>query len=148
MAIDYDKLFPEVDRDKTAAQVRTFFERQYPKFKRYAETDTTALKSPMSDGQPKSPNFTNTAENNIIRQLTAETIVCNVHKAVDGCDAMSKKIIKGCYFRHVSNANMQTLIGYEHTRYNELKTEALNQFADAFDKYDHFYDLHVYKSGN
>ena len=49
----------------------------------------------------------------------------------------------------MDNNDVMALLGYEHSRYAEIKRNALNEFADRYEMQPGCPDLHAYKkSGN
>ena len=53
------------------------------------------------------------------------------------------------FLDYMDNNDLMSLLGYEHSRYAEIKRNALNEFADRYEMQPGCPDLHAYKkSGN
>lgn len=71
--------------------------------------------------------------------IQAETIAYCVALAINDCKDEPRKpyktILIDVYLKCMTNTETMQKVGYSHTRYNELKKQALNEFAGRFNIY-------------
>lgn len=71
--------------------------------------------------------------------IQAETIAYCVALAINDCKNEPrkpyKKILIDVYLKELSNIDTMQEVGYEHSRYNVLKRQAMNEFAGRFNVY-------------
>lgn len=71
--------------------------------------------------------------------IQAETIAYCVALAINDCKNEPRKpyktILIDVYLKELSNIDTMQEIGYEHSRYNVLKRQAMNEFAGRFNVY-------------
>lgn len=76
------------------------------------------------------------AENYPQRIIQAETIAYCIALAINDCKNEPKKpyktILIDVYLKELSNIDTMQKVGYEHSRYNVLKRQAINEFAGRF----------------
>lgn len=79
------------------------------------------------------------AENYPQRIIQAETIAYCIALAINDCKNEPKKpyktILIDVYLKELSNIDTMQKVGYEHSRYNVLKRQAINEFAGRFNIY-------------
>ena len=79
------------------------------------------------------------AENYPQRIIQAKTIAYCIALAVNDCKNEPKKpyktILIDVYLKELSNIDTMQKVGYEHSRYNVLKRQAMNEFAGRFNVY-------------
>ena len=79
------------------------------------------------------------AENYPQRIIQAETIAYCIALAINDCENEPKKpyktILIDVYLKELSNIDTMQKVGYEHSRYNVLKRQAINEFAGRFNIY-------------
>ena len=79
------------------------------------------------------------AENYPQRIIQAKTIAYCIALAVNDCKNEPKKpyktILIDVYLKELSNIDTMQKVGYEHSRYNVLKRQAINEFAGRFNIY-------------
>lgn len=71
--------------------------------------------------------------------IQAETIAYCVALAINDCKNEPRKpyktILIDVYLKELSNIDTMQEVGYEHSRYNVLKRQAMNEFAGCFNVY-------------
>lgn len=71
--------------------------------------------------------------------IQAETIAYCVALAINDCKNEPRKpyktILIDVYLKELSNIDTMQEVGYEHSRYNVLKRQAMNEFAGRFNIY-------------
>ena len=71
--------------------------------------------------------------------IQAETIAYCVALAINDCKNEPRKpyktILIDVYLKELSNIDTMQKVGYEHSRYNVLKRQAINEFAGRFNIY-------------
>ena len=71
--------------------------------------------------------------------IQAETIAYCVALAINDCKNEPRKpyktILIDVYLKELSNIDTMQEVGYEHSRYNVLKRQAMNEFAGRFNVY-------------
>ena len=71
--------------------------------------------------------------------IQAETIAYCVALAINDCKNEPRKpyktILIDVYLKELSNTDTMQEVGYEHSRYNVLKRQAMNEFAGRFNVY-------------
>lgn len=134
-------LFEEYDRKKTAAAVKWYFNREFPKNVRLAGMSTLdvkeLIKSPVITKMPSSPAHGNGVEDTLVKVLNkterALRLVRKTVKSIELCDEKSQAILFGNYFKQEKDWQLQERMNYGKTQYSQYKIEALNQFADTFE---------------
>ena len=136
----------DVDTISTAANVRQFFKKDYPKLLRMAGVSSSYVKSPVITDEPKAPSFGNNSENKINKRIYAQQTLECVTRALDVIRYESKQILIAVYADKLNTWQICELIGCERAQYQLKKRKAENEFADAFETCcDWWRDLHVYK---
>ena len=71
--------------------------------------------------------------------IQAETIAYCIALAINDCKNEPRKhyktILIDVYLKEISNIETMKEVGYEHSRYAVLKTQAMNEFAGRFNVY-------------
>lgn len=139
----------DVDLIRTAENVDAFLTHGLEKAVRVVNINLTDLKSPTMDGLPKAPTFSNTLENKMVQYIDSRNLIEGFQRVYPKCNVIAQQIIKCCYLEDMDNNDVMLLLGYEHSRYAEIKRNALNEFADRYEMQPGCPDLHFYKkSGN
>jgi len=134
-------LLPDIDEKKTIENVKNYFEHEFPRLIAQSHISLTFVQSPSFDSVGTSGSTRNTQEDKIVGKLGAKQYIEITMKLINNCPHEYKMILKNHYIHSMVNVDVQELIGYGPTRYNELKNLALLYFADSFTD---CYDLHVY----
>lgn len=136
----------DVDTISTAANVRQFFKKDYPKLLRMAGVNSSYVKSPVITDEPKAPSFGNNLEERIVKRVYAQETLERVIEALNAIRDESKQILIGVYADNKNVWDMCDLVGCERAQYQAKKRKAENEFADAFETCCSWWrDLHVYK---
>ena len=132
----------EVDEVATRKNVKKFFEKILPRLIMLSGLDSTQLKSPTLSDMPTSKPVGNSNEEKIINMLEAQRIVKEVIKSMKYVRSHGSTILYDTYVLNIDNWKTADKIGYGHARYQDLKNQALLDFADTFmfEK-----DFHIYK---
>lgn len=146
-------LFNDVDLTETANNVRSFLLQDFQKAVAISGKQLTDIKSPTITDMPASHSNSNNLESNVINSVLAQTVVCTVHDTIFNCSNKSKLILIDKYINRYTRWITARDLGYSLSRFDDLHTKALNEFADRFQHYaelNHLSisDLHIYKSGN
>lgn len=135
-------LFHEIDEKATRKNVTHFLEVELPGLMRMSGRSASELKAVTYDGMPKSSSSINTADETIVRRLTAEQAVKEVIKAISICDKDCKQILSLLYLDGYTDTMCWRSINYSPSSYfHYWKPKALLQFAESF----MYYDLRVFK---
>lgn len=134
-------LLPDIDRRKTIDNVKNYFDHEFPRLVAQSHVSLTYIQSPSFDSVGNNGSTRNNQEDKIVGKLGAKEYIQITMKLINNCPHDYKVILKSHYIHHLVNTDVQELVGYAPTRYNELKNLALLYFADAFID---CYDLHVY----
>ena len=135
----------DVDLIKTAENVDAFLTYGLEKAVRVINISITDLKSPSLDGLPKAPTFSNALEDKMVQYIDSRNLVEGFQRVYPKCNVIARKIIKCRYLEDMDNNDVMALLGYEHSRYAEIKRNALNEFADRYEMQPGCPDLHAYK---
>lgn len=136
----------DVDLIKTAENVDYFLSHDLERAVRTVNINIADLKSPTLDGLPRSPSFNNALEEKMIQYIDCRNIVEGFHQSYIHSNVLTQKIIKMCYLQGIDNQDVMRVLGYEHSRYAEIKRNSLNEFADRFEMQSGCPDLHVKKA--
>ncbi|MQS44259.1 ArpU family phage packaging/lysis transcriptional regulator [Companilactobacillus mishanensis] len=134
-------LLPVIDEVETQGEVRSYFEQEFPRLVLQAGYSMLDIQSPSFTGMPKG-SFVNNTEESMMRHLEAIDLVQATIESITKCPETEKNILMFAYVYKMRDRNIQIRLGYQHSRYNLLKNQALLAFADAFQKY---HDFHVYE---
>lgn len=136
----------DIDLVKTAENVDNFLNHGLERAVRVVNINITDLQSPSLDGLPKAPNFSNTFEDKMVQYIDSRNLVEGFKRVYPNCNIITQKIIKCLYLQGMSNQAMMQLLDYEHSRYADIKRNALNEFADRYEMQPGCPDLHVRKN--
>lgn len=136
----------DIDLFKTAENVDWFLQHGLEKAVRVVNINIADLKSPSMDGLPKAPNFSNTFEEKMVQYIDSRNLVEGFKRVYPNCNIITQKIIKCLYLQGMDNQTVMQLLDYEHSRYADIKRNALNEFADRYEMQPGCPDLHVRKN--
>lgn len=133
--MELNSLFPVLDEQATARNVKAFFDKDFDRLLRLADEQTSFFRSPSYDGMPKSPSFKNRQEESTIKYITSDTakaksILKDVDIAINHCSNTNQIILFYRYIKRLTDIQVAQKIRYGATRYNELKNVALVEFAE------------------
>jgi len=148
--MDLESLFPVIDEYETSKRVRNFFDSDFERLLRLADEQTSFFRSPNYDGMPKSPSTINGQEETAIKYITSDTakaksILKDVDIAINHCKKMSQTILFYRYIKCLPDWRVAQKIQYSTTRYSELKTIALVEFAERLYAQKNHIDLRKLK---
>ncbi|KRM91703.1 ArpU family phage packaging/lysis transcriptional regulator [Fructilactobacillus florum] len=131
------ELIDEIDERKTITNVKKWLNFSFPKLVMSAGLDAASLKSPSITDMPTDPTHGNANEAKVIRMIDNQQKVSEVMRALRGYKHTSKVILYGIYVDNISNWQLADKLGYSHTRFNELKSQALLEFAYIMQAYNY-----------
>lgn len=129
----------DIDEKQTGRNVDRFFKTKFPRLQRYA---TPTLTSPQFD-KVGSGGSGNGEEMKYVKAAEAANELKRVARAVNACNHMSRRILRGLYYDGSPDREMMAVVNYQRTQYYTLREIALNQFADFYDTFGGL-DLHEY----
>jgi len=132
-----------VNLSKTASNVKDFFKYEYPRICRLAGVNPASIKSPSIDDMPKGNGFGNANEERVIQHLSRIEELKTILKAIRYWDTTSQFILIEDMIQHKSNDVVSEELGYMASRYANLKSHALQVFADSYEGVAGV-DLHSY----
>jgi len=133
-------MFPELNKRKTIANVKEYFEKDFPRLRARSHMNLSSLQSPQFDSVPSHSSI-NTQENNIISSIQAQEYVKETYDIINKSPRIYKIILKNCYLLDQSNTVTMELAGYEPSMFNVYKNRSLLHFAEMFQG---IYDLSDY----
>ena len=113
-------MFPELNKRKTIANVKEYFEKDFPRLRARSHMNLSSLQSPQFDSVPSHSNI-NTQENNIISSIQAQEYVKETYDIINKSPRIYKIILKNCYLLDQSNTVTMELTGYEPSMFNVYK---------------------------
>lgn len=126
----------DFDREKTARNVRRFFNRRLDWYLSQCGSNRTDLKSPTLSLAGGGSPIGNAAENKIINGMIAGVVCQCIATAIQNCSHRAKQpsysILVGCYLDELKDWQVATQCGFAKTRFQEVKKEALCEFAERF----------------
>jgi len=135
---------PEINEKKTIENVRKYFEKEYPGYVDRSSLSSTLIKSPSFDpAGVSSAGSRNSQDDKVNSYLYANEIVAATVQCVREIQEPYKIILNVVYIRNESNKMAQQAIGYQSSRYSDLKNTAFLKFAAKFQR---FHDLNIYNS--
>lgn len=134
-------LFDTPDYTLTAKCVHQFLQTQLPRLALMCGRHLTDLSSPQLSLAPGGGSHGNTAENNIVNALEAESVVQAIHYCIYVLPATSRAILIYRYVDQLSDLNAQYRLRYSERQYLRLKRRALNGFADAYESAQRHYNI-------
>lgn len=135
-------LLKRVDTDKTEANVKRYFEVEFPRLvlqAGYSMLDVQSPKFDITGGNASGIN--NGTEDGIINHFDAQRLVKLTVNAINRCPMIYKKILRSVYVMEQPDITTQMSLGYQHAQYNVLKNKAYLYFADSFYR---THDFHCY----
>lgn len=143
-------LFKKVDDLKTREKVNEFLTDDLEHLLLMSGHNLTDLKSPNLSATPAHSNAGNGVEDRLIRGINAEAIVKAIAATINHLPHDSKEVLTGLYIERLPWLKVQQRLYCEHNKLGYTRRRALYDFADAFDKWQRYYncepiiDLHVW----
>lgn len=124
----------KIDQEKTAQNVKAFFTDDFKHYLNLANKHLSDISSPTLD-----PNNTgghdglNHQDERMVVNLDAQNCVKAVNHTLNSCSYPSNTILYLYFIKKMSNDSIAQRLGYQSTRFIEIKKEALVEFAERFD---------------
>lgn len=133
------------DDSATVNNVRAFLAGHWRRTLR-AGKSISSLQSPRMDGMPRSSSSVNRVDDNIIKQADIALEVSSTVHAIHCLDSKSEFILSKLYLADPAwtNTEIMQAMGYEESRYRDLKRLAFLMFAEAYS----VEDLRVFRDFN
>lgn len=126
----------DFDRNATAKNVRWFFNHRLDYYLSQCGSNRTDLKSPTLSLAGVSGTAGNHTENKVINGMIAGVVCQCIATAIQNCSHRAKQpsyeILVGCYLDELTDWEVSTQCGFGKTRFQEVKKEALCEFAERF----------------
>lgn len=139
-------LFSEskLNRSDTALNVKTFFENDFDHYLNLAGAHRADISSPTMDITGIATHGLNSQDERMAVNIDAANCVTAVDHTISSCSNSGEKpygtILYYSYIKNISNYVIAERLGYQMTRYYELKNRALVEFAERMElwrKRDH-----------
>jgi ArpU family phage transcriptional regulator len=126
-------MMPELDVKSTVANVRGFLKKHQKRVLR-AGRSLSLLQSPNMDGMPRMQSAINHADDRLVERASALQEVEETVRAIHALDAKSEFILTKLYLTvpEWNNIEIMQQLGYEESRYRDLKRWAFLMFAEAY----------------
>ena len=114
-------IFPELNKRKTIANVKEYFEKDFPRLRARSHMNLSSLQSPQFDSVSSHSNI-NTQENNIISSIQAQEYVKETYDIINKSPRIYKIILKNRSLLHFAEMfqGIYDLNDYSYTD-NDLK---------------------------
>lgn len=124
----------KVDKAKTIQNVKDFFENDFKHYLNLANKHLSDISSPTLDANGVVVHDgLNHQDERIAVNLDAQNCVKAVDHTISSCSYPSSIILYLYFIKKVSNDNIAQRLGYQNTRFHEIKNDALVEFAERFD---------------
>ena len=135
-------LLPEIDEEKTIANVRNFFEHDFKRLQNMAHISYVSIKSPIISGMPTGSSVSNSNDDKLTNYTYARKTLDDVTRACEHMPFPYRDVLELRYFKDLSWLEITDLLGYSTSRGHQLINDSLLQFAEAFSD---IYDYRVFK---
>lgn len=126
----------DFDREATARNVRRFFQNRLDYYLSNCGSNRTDLKSPTLSLAGGGGTLGNHTEDKIINGMIAGVVCQCIATAIQNCSHRAKQpsyeILVGCYLDELKDWEVSSQCGFGKTRFQEVKKEALCEFAERF----------------
>lgn len=147
----------DIDRNKTAENVRDFLDGQFQTYLNRAGLHRTDLSSTQLDPTGVTSHGGNSAERKMMKIFDYEAKCMAIYAAIDNCQEnpnlriFNRSILYDSYILLLENWQIEERLGLSSSRLREKKRAALCEFADrlpvwAFRKKTKLPDLHAYSN--
>lgn len=147
-------LLPEINKEQTIYNVKSFFNGEYDRLCRLAGGGIT-ISSLQLDGMPRAQAKDNPTEAKFIKVANYHLLVKTVAQAINACSPVSRVILLGRFVQGKPIWQIAQKIGYESSHFYDYYNRACLEFADTLEYYtkllkddDLVEDLHSYKTDN
>lgn len=124
----------KIDQEKTAQNVKAFFTDDFKHYLNLANKHLSDISSPTLDpNNMGGHDGLNHQEERMVVNLDAQNCVKAVNHTLSSCSYPSNIILYLYFIKKMSNDSIAQRLGYQSTRFIEIKKEALVEFAERFD---------------
>lgn len=123
-------LLPELNKTATAANVRDFFHKQWPRYLNRAGTTVNMLKSPSFDPMPKSPSFENSQEIKMMNIFDAQQSIACVMETIRSCREQHSRVLIYSFIDCLTDWKIAQKMGYSDSQEQRIKLMACCEFAE------------------
>lgn len=134
----------KLNRSDTALKVKAFFENDFDHYLNLAGAHRADISSPTMDITGIATHGLNSQDERMAVNIDAANCVTAVDHTISSCSNSGEKpygtILYYSYIKNISNYVIAERLGYQMTRYYELKNRALVEFAERMElwrKRDH-----------
>lgn len=121
----------KLDKVKTAKAVKDFFAEDFNHYLNLANKHLSDISSPTLDpSNIGGHDGRNHQDERMVVNLDAQACVRAVDHAISSCNYSSGIIIYLYFIKHWPNDKISEKLGYQNTRFNEMKTQACVEFAE------------------
>ncbi|MCB6839660.1 RNA polymerase subunit sigma-70 [Weissella viridescens] len=135
-------LLPEIDEEKTIANVRDFFEHDFKRLQNMAHISYVSIKSPIISGMPTGSSVSNYNDDKLSNYSYARKTLDDVLRACEHMSYPYRDVLELRYFKGLSWLEVTDRLGYSTSRGHQLINDSFLQFAEAFSD---IYDYRVFK---
>lgn len=124
----------KIDQEKTAQNVKAFFTDDFKHYLNLANKHLSDISSPTLDpNNIGGHDGLNHPDERMVVNLDAQNCVKAVNHTLNSCSYPSNTILYLYFIKKMSNDSIAQRLGYQSTRFIEIKKEALVEFAERFD---------------
>ena len=124
----------KIDQEKTAQNVKAFFTDDFKHYLNLANKHLSDISSPTLDpNNMGGHDGLNHQDERMVVNLDAQNCVKAVNHTLSSCSYPSNTILYLYFIKKMSNDSIAQRLGYQSTRFIEIKKEALVEFAERFD---------------
>lgn len=124
----------KIDQEKTAQNVKAFFTDDFKHYLNLANKHLSDISSPTLDpNNMGGHDGLNHQDERMVVNLDAQNCVKAVNHTLNSCSYPSNTILYLYFIKKMSNDSIAQRLGYQSTRFIEIKKEALVEFAERFD---------------
>ena len=124
----------KIDQEKTAQNVKAFFTDDFKHYLNLANKHLSDISSPTLDpNNMGGHDGLNHQDERMAVNLDAQNCVKAVNHTLNSCSYPSNTILYLYFIKKMSNDSIAQRLGYQSTRFIEIKKEALVEFAERFD---------------
>ncbi|RHW48982.1 ArpU family phage packaging/lysis transcriptional regulator [Lactobacillus bombicola] len=126
----------KLNNSKTAEKVKDFFANDFKHYLRLANKHRTDISSPKMDITGiAAHDGLNHQDELMTVNLDALACVAAVDHTISSCDNPNNQILYLCYIKQLQDVVIAERLGYQKSRYQEIKSDALVEFAERFDSW-------------
>lgn len=124
----------KIDKAKTIQNVRDFFEDDFKHYLNLANKHLSDISSPtLDDNGIAVHDGLNHQDERMTINIDAQNVVKAVDHTISSCSYPNSIILYLYFIQKISNDNIAKRLGYQNTRFHEIKNDALVEFAERFD---------------